>query len=58
LLPYVLPENFKEIIYADLMAKLLIFDSNFQGVPGMWRHEIKYLTNLSKTIHLFNLPEF
>lgn len=26
LLPFVLPENFCEIIYADLMAKLVIFD--------------------------------
>lgn len=58
LLPYVLPENFSEIIYADLMSKLLIFDSNIQGVPGMWRSEIKYLNNLCKAIHLFNLPEF
>jgi hypothetical protein len=40
------------------MPKLLIFDSNIQGVPGMWRSEIKYLNNICKSLHFFNLPEF
>lgn len=58
LLPYVIPENFSEIIYADMMSKLLIFDTNLQSAPGLWRHSIRYLRNLRKAIHLFNLPEF
>jgi hypothetical protein len=47
-----------EVIYADLMTKLAIFDQNLQNMPGLWRQQIKYLSNLSKGVHLFNMPEF
>ncbi len=53
-----MPENFREIIYADLMSKLLIFDSNLQSAPGLWRNSIVYLKNLCKAVHNFNMPEF
>lgn len=26
-----------EVIYSDLLTKLLIFDSNIQDAPGLWR---------------------
>ena len=37
LLPYILQENMSEVLYSDLMGKLLVFDSNLHEMPGLWR---------------------
>ena len=51
LLPFITQDNMSEVIYADLMSKLLIFDSNLHEMPGLWRVQIKYLINLTKGVH-------
>jgi hypothetical protein len=38
LIPYILQDYMSEVIYSDLLAKLLIFDSNLQEAPGLWRN--------------------
>lgn len=38
LIPYILQDYMSEVIYSDLLAKLLIFDSNIQDAPGLWRN--------------------
>jgi hypothetical protein len=51
LLPFILAEHMSEVIYADLLAKLLIFDSNLHDISGLWRTQYKYLLHLSKGMH-------
>lgn len=57
LLPFILAEHMSEVIYADLLGKLLVFDSNLHEVPGLWRAQHRYLENLSRGMHQFNMPE-
>jgi hypothetical protein len=51
LLPFITQESMSEVIFADLMGKLLIFDSNLHEQPGLWRTQIKYLMALTKGVH-------
>lgn len=51
LLPFITQESMSEVIFADLMGKLLVFDSNLHEQPGLWRTQIKYLNALTKGVH-------
>eukprot|EP00347_Sterkiella_histriomuscorum_P008191 403346032 len=53
-----LPEYINELIFSDLLAKILIFDQNLSNNPGLWRSTVKYLRHLSQTLHQFNAIEF
>ena len=39
------------------MGRILTLDSNLQVNSGLWRTQVKFLTNISKSIHLFHVPE-
>ena len=51
------PENEREVIYSDLLQRLMVFINNIRGNMGMWREHLELIRNLLKTIHLFYMPE-
>ncbi len=57
LLP-LLPEHISELLYSDLLSKLVIYDQNLMAIQGKWRTHVAYITNLSKVVHHFNAIEF
>lgn len=54
---YVTPEHECELVYSDLLQRLMAFIQNLRGYTGMWREHVKLIQNLSETIHLFYMPE-
>jgi len=54
---YVTPENEKEVVYSDLLQRLMIFIQNLRSYNGLWREHVKLIKNLGKTVHLFYMPE-
>lgn len=55
---YVLPEYGTELLFMDLLEKLLVYDKNMQNQHGLWKLTARYLHNLSLYLHQFNMPEF
>jgi hypothetical protein len=53
-----LPEYINELIFSDLLGRLLVYDTNLFNNHGLWRDQSKYLHNLSQTLHHFNAIEF
>jgi hypothetical protein len=54
---YVTPENEKEVVYSDLLQRLMIFINNMRGFTGLWREHVKLIQNLTQVIDLFYMPE-
>lgn len=48
---YVLPEYANEILFMDLLEKLLVYDKNMSNQHGLWKLTAKYLHNLSLNLH-------
>lgn len=44
---YVTPENEKEVVYSDLLQRLMIFINNMRGFTGLWREHVRLIKNLS-----------
>jgi hypothetical protein len=44
---YVTPENEKEVVYSDLLQRLMIFINNMRGFTGLWREHVKLIQNLT-----------
>jgi len=40
---YVTPENEKEVVYSDLLQRLMIFINNMRGFTGLWREHVKLI---------------
>ncbi|MFS8159897.1 MAG: hypothetical protein ACMG6E_06750 [Candidatus Roizmanbacteria bacterium] len=38
-----LPEYTSEIIYSDLLSKLLLYDQNISNLKGLWREQTLFL---------------
>lgn len=55
--PIILPEYSKEIIYSELIQKLMFFNYHLQSHTGMWREHTRLLEAISKNVELFNIPE-
>ena len=51
------PENESEVIYSDLLQRLMIFINNLKGYNGLWREHVKLIKNLVEVVHLFYMPE-
>lgn len=54
---YVTPENKSEEVYSDLLQRLMVFINNMRAHTGVWREHAQLIKNLTKTIHLFYMPE-
>mmetsp|Transcript_4775 Transcript_4775/g.8187 ORF Transcript_4775/g.8187 Transcript_4775/m.8187 type:complete len:260 (+) Transcript_4775:1494-2273(+) len=58
LLPiYVTPENQREVVYSDLLQRLMVFIQSLRSNTGLWREHVQLLRNLTEVIHLFYMPE-
>ena len=46
-----------EVVYSDLLQRLMVFITNVKSVQGLWRDHILLLKNLTEVVHLFYMPE-
>ncbi len=53
----VLPEHTGELIYSELLRKLIGFHQTLNNLKGLWREQAKFWHHLASQVHLFNLPE-
>ena len=54
---YVTPEHESELVYSDLLQRLMVYINNLRGYTGLWREHVKLIKNLTEVIHLFYMPE-
>ena len=54
---YLTPENEIELVYSDLLQRLMVFINNVKNYNGLWREHAMLLNNLVEVVHLFYLPE-
>lgn len=54
---YVTPEHEIEVLYSDLLQRLMVFINNIRSYTGLWREHAKLINNLVETVHLFYMPE-
>lgn len=54
---YVTAEHQSEVVYSDLLQRLMVYINNIKGYTGMWREHVKLVDNLAEVIHLFYMPE-
>jgi hypothetical protein len=54
---YVTQEHESEVVYSDLLQRLMVFINNLREYKGLWREHVKLIKNLGKTLHLFYIPE-
>lgn len=50
-------EHQSEVVYSDLLQRLMVYINNIKGYSGLWREHVKLVENLTETIHLFYMPE-
>ena len=51
------PEYKSEIIYQELLPKLLSLDEHIHGQIGLWRSHTEFLDSFSETFKHFHMPE-
>ena len=54
---YVTPEHESELVYSDLLQRLMVFINNLRSYTGLWREHVRLIKNLTEVIHLFYMPE-
>jgi hypothetical protein len=54
---YVTPDHENELVYSDLLQRLMVYINNLRGYTGLWREHVKLIKNLTEVIHLFYMPE-
>lgn len=54
---YTTEEYTNELVYSDLLQRLMVFINNIRSYQGNWREHARLIQNLSKVIHLFYMPE-
>jgi hypothetical protein len=54
---YTTPEFESELVYSDLLQRLMAFINNVRSQQGNWREHVKLITNLTNVIELFYMPE-
>jgi len=54
---YVQPQYKKEIVFDNLLSKLMSMFESIQNNEGAWRDHVMLVSHLEKVIHLFYLPE-
>lgn len=50
-------EHESEILFSDLLQRLLVFMNRLRSYPGLWREHLQLIRNLNKVIHFFYMPE-
>lgn len=51
------PEYKAEIVYQELMPKILALDEHIHNQIGLWRQHAEFLEQFSQTFKLFHMPE-
>ena len=51
------PEHKRELVYQELMPKVLLLDERIHAQIGLWREHAKFLDAFADTFHLFHMPE-
>ena len=55
---YFISSEFKvEIVYQELLPKLLIYDEHIYGMIGLWRQHTEFIDKFADTLKLFHMPE-
>lgn len=54
---FALPENQSEIIYSDMLQRLMVMVHRIKEVNSLWREHLKLVQNLVEIIDLFYMPE-
>lgn len=54
---YVTAEHQSEVVYSDLLQRLMVYIKEIKSYTGLWREHVKLVQNLTETIHLFYMPE-
>jgi len=54
---FALPENQSEVVYSDLLQRLMVLVHRIKEVGGMWREHVQLVQNLVEVIDLFYMPE-
>ena len=44
---YVTPDHESEVVYSDLLQRLMVFVNNLRGFTGLWREHVKLIQNLT-----------
>lgn len=58
LTPIYAPAQFEmEVVYSDLLQRLLVFINSLRSFTGLWREHVKLIEQLTASIHLFYMPE-
>lgn len=54
---YVTAEHQSEVVYSDLLQRLMVYINNIKSYTGLWREHVKLVENMTDVIHLFYMPE-
>ncbi len=54
---YLTPDRKSELVYSDLLQRLMVLITNMKSNTGLWREHWKLLSNLRQVLHLFYMPE-
>jgi len=54
---YLTPDRKNELVYSDLLQRLMVLITNIKGNTGLWREHWKLLKNLKEVLPLFYMPE-
>ena len=53
----ILPEYNSEIVYQELLPKLMTFSQNIEGNISLWREHAQFFQHFAETVHHFHMPE-
>ena len=54
---YVTSEHEDELVYSDLLQRLMVFINNCKAYNGLWREHAQLINQMVEVIHLFYMPE-
>lgn len=54
---YVTADHQSEVVYSDLLQRLMVYINNIKGYTGLWREHVKLVENMTEVIDLFYMPE-
>jgi hypothetical protein len=44
---YVTAEHQSEVVYSDLLQRLMVYINNIKGYTGLWREHVKLVENMT-----------
>ena len=54
---FISPEFKVEIVYQELLPKLLIYDEHLYAMIGLWRQHTDFIDKFADTFKFFHMPE-